>query len=436
MKAIVAVFAMLVLANVRADESFNDYLRQTLENLKALMPTGNPAIGIPVLEPLSIPKIDEHIRDGAADVKIIVDKLKIAGLSKFDIRHVDGNLQNLQLSINLFFPKIAAEAEYDLNGKIFNFIPLYGKGPAHIQIVDLDIKGTAGLTMVNGHFQSTPFQLELSFGSISVHLENILGGGSLGDVVNGVVNMLGKILFDKFKPDILRELNSAVLKELNDALSKVSIEDIMGGLGKRSVAKRQSGNANQFVDQILTNARPSIEKDLDPIKLPDARESFSKKILFVTVHGSVAVYNGLMAGLKTLHRTGDATLTQNADGSITVSAKLGVDNLAGQYRAHAKFMNLGPTVTAYIKVRRVSVRFSVKQSFSQGAHPELIDFAIERVDGLSANISGLGPLDWILNLLTKLVLKLAKDAIVKAIQSPIRDVIRNELKNINIPIGK
>ena len=29
----------------------------------------------------------------------------------------------------------------------------------------------------------------------------------MGQVVNGVVNMLGKTLFDKFKPDIRRELN-------------------------------------------------------------------------------------------------------------------------------------------------------------------------------------------------------------------------------------
>ena len=49
--------------------------------------------------------------------------------------------------------------------------------------------------------------MDPSFGGIAVNLENILGGGNLGQVVNGVVNMLGKTLFDKFKPEIRKALN-------------------------------------------------------------------------------------------------------------------------------------------------------------------------------------------------------------------------------------
>merc|ERR1712179_715996 len=38
---------------------------------------------------------------------------------------------------------------------------------------------------------------------------------------------------------------------------------------------------NDFLDQLLDNARPTIAKELDPIKLPEKRHTFSKKIIFV-----------------------------------------------------------------------------------------------------------------------------------------------------------
>ena len=38
---------------------------------------------------------------------------------------------------------------------------------------------------------------------------------------------------------------------------------------------------NKFLDQILVNARPEIQK-IDPLRLPDERHGFSKKIIFVT----------------------------------------------------------------------------------------------------------------------------------------------------------
>ena len=39
---------------------------------------------------------------------------------------------------------------------------------------------------------------------------------------------------------------------------------------------------NQFLDQVLDNARPTIQKEIDPIRLPEEKVGFSKKIIFVT----------------------------------------------------------------------------------------------------------------------------------------------------------
>merc|ERR1712198_613888 len=283
MKALAFFAGVFLLASVKVDESVNNYIRAILQNLKAQMPSGIPDLQIPILDPLSVPIINEHVRDGPADIQIREDNLKINGMSKFETQKVDADLQNLRLSLSLFIPRVAGNAVYDLNGKIFSIIPVYGKGKASVQLVDLVASGSAALPIsMDGHLQATEFDVDPSFGGIAVNLENILGGGNLGQVVNGVVNMLGKTLFDKFQPEIRKALNKAIIGEVNKALRKVKLSDIQGGLIPSGYTLNadevtyEAGNANAFLDQILSNARSTIEKELDPVDLPTGGASFSK----------------------------------------------------------------------------------------------------------------------------------------------------------------
>merc|ERR1712033_109034 len=80
----------------------------------------------------------------------------------------------------------------------------------------------------------------------------------------------------------------------------------------------------------------------DPLILPVKSYEFSKKILLVEVRGSAKVYDGYLKGLSTLHRTGLADMNTNAT-HVTVRATIGVNDLAGSYKASAKFMNFGPS---------------------------------------------------------------------------------------------
>jgi len=189
---------------------------------------------------------------------------------------------------------------------------------------------------------------------------------------------------------------------------------------------------NQFLDKLLGNVRPIIERELEPIRLPEKRHRFSKKILFVRVFGEASVWNGYVSGLKNIHRSGEANMQQEGD-KLVVRAHAGINNLRGQYSAKATFMNLGPNFTAYLGISSVSVRLGVKQAFSPDAHPELFDFKIEHISGIKVKIDGLGPLGWILGGLTTFIANILKDVIANAVNSPIRNVIRNELQKVKIP---
>jgi len=189
---------------------------------------------------------------------------------------------------------------------------------------------------------------------------------------------------------------------------------------------------NQFLDKLLDNVRPVIERELEPIRLPERRHRFSKKVLFVRVYGEASVWNGYVSGLKNIHRSGEASMQQEG-ANLVVRAHAGINNLRGQYSAKATFMSLGPNFTAYLSISSVSVRLGVKQALNPDAHPDLFDFKIEHISGIKVKIDGLGPLGWILGGLTSFIANILKDVIANAVNSPIRNVIRNELQKVKIP---
>merc|ERR1711931_578268 len=187
------------------------------------------------------------------------------------------------------------------------------------------------------------------------------------------------------------------------------------------------GNANEYADQILKNLRVKIlNKGLDPLILPVKSYEFSKKILLVEVRGSAKVYDGYLKGLSTLHRTGLADINTNAT-HVTVRATIGVNDLAGSYKASAKFMNFGPSFGINLNIPSVGITFEVVQATQKGSKPQLLSFAIVDLGEIKAEIEGnLAILDFFVN-------KLVKNFVVTALELPLKKLVQNVLDNTELP---
>merc|ERR1712107_778672 len=143
--------------------------------------------------------------------------------------------------------------------------------------------------------------------------------------------------------------------------------------------------SDAYIDQILANlATTIIENGLDPATLPDADTGFSDTILGITFHGSAHLFNGHFWRLSTIHRTGDTSFTIEGT-KVRLTANIGVDAPTARYDASAEFMGIG---------------------VSAGITANIADF------GIYIDVSGLGPLDWILELLVDFVDTFLKDWIV------------------------
>ena len=93
-------------------------------------------------------------------------------------------------------------------------------------------------------------------------------------------------------------------------------------------------------DGVLDKAKIAInESGLDPMLLPAFRDKFDYKFFVFQVKGDLKVFNGTLAGLSTLVRTGDIIATYK-NNEVVFEARMGFNNLTGGYNWSTNVMGL------------------------------------------------------------------------------------------------
>ncbi|XP_013779159.1 uncharacterized protein LOC106463653 [Limulus polyphemus] len=198
--------------------------------------------------------------------------------------------------------------------------------------------------------------------------------------------------------------------------------------------KRQTGNANDYIDKVLENARKHFrENNMDPLPLPEAFEGFSKKILFVTLSGDVKAWDGFVQGLSRLNRAGDITLRYEG-GTIFLSGSLGIDKLSAGYTARARLGKLAPTIKVQAWIAYISVSLGV-QIPSDGSPGYVNHLDIHNIGKIDIKIDGLIPLNYLLTAISFVFLNIFKNVLKKAFIPPITNAINGALRQIDMPFG-
>jgi len=230
------------------DDELDEYLRQILELLKMMMTTGNPDLGLPVLDPFEVPHFDiPHIEEDIIKADITIDDLVIKNLATFNTEVVHLDLEALALNLELTIANLRGDAMYSLDGNIAGILPLYGDGPMWLEIHGLDLIAAASV-LINeeGFVVITDMNLEADFTEIKAHLDNLLGGGNFGETINNMLNLLGDFIWDQLKDVLFPILNDFIKDALNDALQGCNIADLIenGSCLKRRMAEIQAKLGN------------------------------------------------------------------------------------------------------------------------------------------------------------------------------------------------
>merc|ERR1711970_98694 len=230
MRYLVLLLSCIALVQSKAirDPQVDEFNRKALENFRDQMPNGIPELNIPVLDPFEVDIPHIHIESDSVKIDADITDLVIQYLSTFEIENVHLDIEGLGLQLKLNMDLLQGDADYNLDGTIFSFIPIYGEGPMWLKLINLDLNADAAVTInAEGFVQVETMDITADFTEIQLHLDGLLGGGDFGEVINQILNLMGKFIWDELKDKLFPEIDNALTNFLNEALKGCSITDLI-----------------------------------------------------------------------------------------------------------------------------------------------------------------------------------------------------------------
>ncbi|XP_052130008.1 uncharacterized protein LOC127751071 [Frankliniella occidentalis] len=201
-------------------------VQKTIEDFQALMPTGDPALGIPQLEPLSIRELPLSVKVTPFNAQILAKNILAAGASGFEVTHIslrdDG-----KLAVALNIPDIEVTGAYDIDGKVkvgFISVKLSGNGPLALSAVGIKGEGVAEVVeRPNGGLHVNDLQISSwNYETLKVQLDNLFGGGVMGKTVNTLINKILPAFIKSNKEKINQLVQSKAKNFINKYLDGIS----------------------------------------------------------------------------------------------------------------------------------------------------------------------------------------------------------------------
>ncbi|KAG5887582.1 hypothetical protein JTB14_009990 [Gonioctena quinquepunctata] len=129
------IFGQAVDRIINTFASIEDRIRALLEFFRKQLLRGVPKLGIPIMDPLYINKIELDINHEAATGKGNAEDITVEHISKFIIEEERfsrlGNWR-FKLDLNLTFPYIKVNGKYKIDGLIDQTFEINGSGPFSI----------------------------------------------------------------------------------------------------------------------------------------------------------------------------------------------------------------------------------------------------------------------------------------------------------------
>ncbi|XP_014279536.1 circadian clock-controlled protein daywake [Halyomorpha halys] len=209
------------------DDKLNDCIMENSKEAIAGLLKGEPTLGIPVLDPLKIEKI-EQTSSGSRSVSLnfSLSDVEVKGLTNAELVKSEFDAANKIIQFSVKIPQLVIASNYNLNGK-FLVVPVTGNGKLTLTIDELDFTYSMnyGIVEKDGvEFVSPNFPGKLTYTSKKVTpvFENLFNGDqNLGDSFNKMVDENWQEWDAQVGPgiaDALAQVIGTLLKRVTDAV--------------------------------------------------------------------------------------------------------------------------------------------------------------------------------------------------------------------------
>jgi len=207
--------------------------------VRQLILEGSPDLGIPVLDPFRLERLDLDLNlDTTIQLQGVLEGVVVRNIATFVIDNIKANLLLLRLDFGLSVPEIVAEGErYAINGNLGGLLPVYGEGRFAAAVKGLSLVGTVVLGSNNSYIYIKTLDVDVTIKSAEVNFEGLLGGGDLGELVNEIISDMIPDLLEELKPTVLPDVIQLILDLANEKLGDLTLQDLLdlinGGGAKR-----------------------------------------------------------------------------------------------------------------------------------------------------------------------------------------------------------
>ncbi|XP_054707361.1 uncharacterized protein LOC129217129 [Uloborus diversus] len=209
---------------INNDPDFEKFLRESIENFRAIMSKGLPEIGLPVLDPLHETDINFNFNEEMAAVNLKLLEMRVDELSKFAIENIQADT-DMSFHVEVLVFGIPSFGVYNVQGTVAKILPLWGNGNFSINVTEIDIVIEGKFISVNNNLQLKNLNLDLRWNDLGITLDNFLGGGDFSKTVQKMLPKLTKNVFEMYRNDILNYVDSFLLEKINEILRLPGIFD-------------------------------------------------------------------------------------------------------------------------------------------------------------------------------------------------------------------
>ncbi|KAG7199498.1 hypothetical protein KM043_014117 [Ampulex compressa] len=228
-------------------------------------------------------------------------------------------------------------------------------------------------------------------------------------------------------------LTSVTMKFIYVILGLFAVASAQLQDGEHAPETTATVNMNEIVDLM----RPSISKyivfsKLDPLKLPNVSQSFwavTPTLPPFPSKGMIDLKSGLLHKLSSLERYGDAILSyQNK--TLHFNTGIQFSNLFAEYDYAARIFVI--VHNGQLKTSVANVRTKVEVTIDVGNYTlTLNNLKVLSVGSIKVTFKGNKALDWLINPLSKAIVPIFKDSLIKSIEKSAANAIQKNFDKIN-----
>jgi len=178
---------------------------------------------VKIPDPLLIPDMTfSKSQPGLFNIDFNASQLKLRGLQSSRIKNLHVirhlGLKDIRVVAQIVIP-LELEGHYTLTGTGLSMLPLHGNGSIAVKIDDFMLTIESFAVLKEKSLFIRRLDLQMTEKSLNVNLENMMGQGLVGDVINDILGVVGEDMLYKNRESLLEMLGPLIEREVGRFLT-------------------------------------------------------------------------------------------------------------------------------------------------------------------------------------------------------------------------